>query len=255
MALLFELWFSNDFIPAVEQHQQDEQRHGKVILLVDNASSHVVSERLTNSGRFKIVFLPPNTASLIQPMDQGVISKCKRLYRRALATRLLSFSGSFEEFYKSIDVKEASLMIDAAWKVTAENVWRSFRKLLVHYNNNNIPETAAQDPDDPEPVGPSADVQDVAAVLRQRPELSALSDDDVWAWFSTTAAAEAVTDEQEDDEDDDEEAEEESSGAAITVDQIRAQMKKEHVSWAAEFERVIKNITQSQPTSRRSLFL
>lgn len=48
----------------------------KVLLLVDNAGGH--ADDLSYDG-VQIEFLPPNTTSLIQPMDQGIIRVLKPL--------------------------------------------------------------------------------------------------------------------------------------------------------------------------------
>ncbi|GFU04188.1 tigger transposable element-derived protein 1 [Trichonephila clavipes] len=42
----------------------------KVLLIVDNAASHPQLEH----PNVQLVFLPPNTTSLIQPLDQGIIA-------------------------------------------------------------------------------------------------------------------------------------------------------------------------------------
>ncbi|KAL3882412.1 hypothetical protein ACJMK2_028755 [Sinanodonta woodiana] len=47
----------------------------KVLMLCDNCAAHVCDVNLAN---VKLVFLPPNTTSLIQPMDQGIIANFKK---------------------------------------------------------------------------------------------------------------------------------------------------------------------------------
>jgi len=42
----------------------------KLVLLVDNCTAHTNNSLLKN---IKVIFLPANTASLIQPCDQGII--------------------------------------------------------------------------------------------------------------------------------------------------------------------------------------
>jgi len=42
------------------------------------------------------MFFPPNVTSLIQPMDQGVIKKFKRIYRKQMLRRLLLNEGTEE---------------------------------------------------------------------------------------------------------------------------------------------------------------
>ncbi|CAB0031069.1 unnamed protein product [Trichogramma brassicae] len=46
----------------------------KVILFMDNAGPHPDNMQLTN---VKIIFLPPNTTSVSQPLDQGIIKNFK----------------------------------------------------------------------------------------------------------------------------------------------------------------------------------
>jgi hypothetical protein len=41
-------------------------------LLLDNASSHN-AENIPTLSNIKVHFLPPNTTSILQPLDQGII--------------------------------------------------------------------------------------------------------------------------------------------------------------------------------------
>ena len=50
-----------------------------VLLLLDNAPSHMITSGLTN---VKVHFLPPNTTSHLQPLDAGIIQCFKANYRR-----------------------------------------------------------------------------------------------------------------------------------------------------------------------------
>ena len=63
---------------------------GSAILLVDNTLSHLDVDSLqSDDGKIFCVYLPPNTSSLIQPMDQGILENIKRRYKRDLLFRLL----------------------------------------------------------------------------------------------------------------------------------------------------------------------
>nr|XP_047142814.1 tigger transposable element-derived protein 4-like [Hydra vulgaris] len=53
----------------------------KVALLVDNCSAHPHIEGLSN---INLIFFPPNTTSVLQPMDQGVIRSLKAHYRHKI---------------------------------------------------------------------------------------------------------------------------------------------------------------------------
>jgi hypothetical protein len=84
---LFADWFQNHFVPEVMKHRMYELRHepksAKALILLDNAPDQPSTDSLkSKNGKIKYMFLPPNTSSLIKPMDQGVILTCKRSYRR-----------------------------------------------------------------------------------------------------------------------------------------------------------------------------
>jgi hypothetical protein len=46
----------------------------RIILFVDNATSQVVSKKLSN---VRVKFIPPHLTSELQPLDQGVIQAMK----------------------------------------------------------------------------------------------------------------------------------------------------------------------------------
>lgn len=59
----------------------------KILLFVDNAGSH---PRELNLKNVKIIFLPPNTTSVCQPLDQGIIHNFKVYYRDLVLKHILS---------------------------------------------------------------------------------------------------------------------------------------------------------------------
>ena len=67
----------------------------KVLLLLDNAGGHPAD--LDYEG-VRVEFLPPNTTSLIQPMDQGVIRAFKALYTRNSLQYLVKEMDSNPDF-------------------------------------------------------------------------------------------------------------------------------------------------------------
>jgi hypothetical protein len=75
VATIFDEWLG-----AFDRKMRRLKR--KVILLMDNASSHKVNRTLSN---VKVHFLPPNTTAHIQPLDAGIISAFKRHYKRDLS--------------------------------------------------------------------------------------------------------------------------------------------------------------------------
>ncbi|GFU68413.1 tigger transposable element-derived protein 1 [Trichonephila clavipes] len=73
---IFTEWFNNCFVPEVEAYMKEKSLDFKVVLIVDNAASHPQLEH----PNVQLVFLPPNTTSLIQPLDQGIIATFKKYY-------------------------------------------------------------------------------------------------------------------------------------------------------------------------------
>ncbi|GFS49758.1 tigger transposable element-derived protein 1 [Trichonephila clavipes] len=72
----FTEWFNNCFVLEVEAYMKEKSLDFKVLLIVDNAASHPQLEH----PNVQLVFLPPNTISLIQPLDQGIIATFKKYY-------------------------------------------------------------------------------------------------------------------------------------------------------------------------------
>lgn len=72
-AEIFEHWFKHNFVPHVKNFLDEKKLPHKALLLIDNAPSHP-DESVLSVGEIKAMFFPPNVTSLIQPMDQGVIS-------------------------------------------------------------------------------------------------------------------------------------------------------------------------------------
>lgn len=92
-----------------------KKQNRKVLLFLDNAIFHP-KIKLENVN---IVFLPQNTTSLCQPLDQGIIHNFKMAYKKFLVRRLLSFNNNdnfFEDAEQSIDLTSTLVWISAAWE-------------------------------------------------------------------------------------------------------------------------------------------
>ena len=83
-----------------------------ILLFVDNCSAH---PNLSFSN-IKILFLPPNTTSVLQPMDAGIIKWFKGSYRVKLARKLIRLVDSTLTHIRSNEVVfcEAVCMAHAA---------------------------------------------------------------------------------------------------------------------------------------------
>ena len=75
------------FVKKFDARMKRERR--RVLLFIDNCPAHPIDyPGLTN---VKVVFLPKNCTSRLQPTDQGVIRNLKHFYRLRLVRRLLEF--------------------------------------------------------------------------------------------------------------------------------------------------------------------
>ncbi|XP_036364351.1 tigger transposable element-derived protein 1-like [Octopus sinensis] len=130
--VVFEDWFFNHFIPAAEKYCKEKRIPFKILLILDNAPGHP-QNIVDFDPNVTVVYLPPNTTSLLQPMDQGIIAIFKRYYmkhtlRQAIAATDLDESITLREFWKRYDIYKAVQNIAAAWndvQSTAMNgVWK-----------------------------------------------------------------------------------------------------------------------------------
>ena len=71
----------------------------KVALIIDNCLAH---PRIGNLNSVKMVFLPPNTTSQIQPLDGGIIRAFKCHYRRLMLQHLICSLETSTEFQPNL---------------------------------------------------------------------------------------------------------------------------------------------------------
>ena len=104
-----------------------------ILLLVDNCSAHPKLD-LAN---IRLEFLPPNTTSIIQPLDQGVIRNLKGYYRSELVKLTLNRleSGDIEPnttaaaLSSKVTILEAIQLVAKSWTaVKPETISNCFRK-------------------------------------------------------------------------------------------------------------------------------
>ena len=78
------------FTEWLEQiNRKMRQQKRKIMLFMDNVSSHVGSDALGLSN-VTVKFLPPSTTSYLQPLDGGIIQAFKLRYRQKLMECILA---------------------------------------------------------------------------------------------------------------------------------------------------------------------
>lgn len=127
------LW--ENFLRELDLEMGRQKR--KILLLADNCSAHTRVEGLRN---ITLRFLPPNTTSVLQPCDQGIIRSLKAFFRTAIRREILQIIQDLVEddetgmrlahnVVKKIDVLQAMEMLSTSWKkVKSETIVNCWRK-------------------------------------------------------------------------------------------------------------------------------
>jgi hypothetical protein len=106
----------------------------KVLLIMDNFSGHELGVQLvrglTALSNVRIAWLPPNTTSHWQPMDQGIIASFKLQYRRQWVAFMLREYEKGRNPNKTITLLKAIQWCRVAWEqgVTQETIRRCWIK-------------------------------------------------------------------------------------------------------------------------------
>lgn len=126
---IFWDWFHNCFIPEAERYLHSKNLAFRILLILDSAPVHCHEELENAHPDIEVLFMPPNTASLIQPLSQGIIKAFKAHYTREL------YSKAFE----ALDANEETTMMDYWNSVTIRNVidyistaWDSIRQATIN---------------------------------------------------------------------------------------------------------------------------
>lgn len=113
----------------------------RILLLLDNASSHILKgqtkERYSAFHMQKLsnvtfLFLPPNCTSIIQPLDQGIIHSFKAHYRKTFLNWCVVDLDNVNSMRGHANVKQALLWTVNAWEdVTLQTVKMCWKKCKI----------------------------------------------------------------------------------------------------------------------------
>lgn len=114
-----ELW--NEWLQTLNNDMRKYRR--KIIMFVDNCSAHNNPSTLSN---VRIEFLPINTTSKLQPLDQEIIKNFKILYRKEIVSEFLAYLDNNN--FPKITMLTAITMSHKAWNnVTGQIIRNCFR--------------------------------------------------------------------------------------------------------------------------------
>ena len=115
-------------VPTMKVFCKESNLAFNCLLLVDNCPAHPFLPH----ENVKMIFLPPNTTSLLQPMDQGAISIMKTNFKYDLlndAIKAVKKNLPFLDFLKGLNILDAVYMVEKAWKSVPESalygVWNN----------------------------------------------------------------------------------------------------------------------------------
>ena len=103
---LFQDWFDSVFVTFVRRHLRERLQEEKALLFLDNCHAHPPANMLRSAdSKFCVMFMPPNTTSIIQPLDQRIIYSFKHHYRTDLVKEIVLSDMDVTPFLKKFYLK------------------------------------------------------------------------------------------------------------------------------------------------------
>jgi hypothetical protein len=140
-------WMKGDIFEdwILKLNSQFKGRNRKVIMILDNASSHVVSSAKVGKSwgfptmelsNMTLVFLPPNVTSVVQPLDQGIIASFKIQYKKKLLEWVLSQydDTTLKDLRKMVPNIRQAIMWGELDAQIVRNCWRMTHILPTTWN-------------------------------------------------------------------------------------------------------------------------
>jgi len=115
------------YVNCLEKKFKKESRH--VVFIIDNAPPHLPIEKLQN---IEIIYLPPNTTAICQPLDQGIIRNFKLFYRQLVVTEIINRLDQKSQLTAgnvNLNILDAIHFVKKAWdRVKPETIKNCFNK-------------------------------------------------------------------------------------------------------------------------------
>lgn len=85
----FYYYINKILIPNIPEQYKNQ----RILLIMDNFSGH---PRISNYKNVDILYLPPNSTSFLQPLDQGIIASLKLNYKNIILNKYISSLDNYE---------------------------------------------------------------------------------------------------------------------------------------------------------------
>ncbi|XP_065196555.1 tigger transposable element-derived protein 4-like [Sycon ciliatum] len=173
----------------------------KIVLLVDNCPGHKFDGVADRLDYVRVVFLPPNTTSVIQPCDAGIIQSFKCTYRRLMLRKVVQFVDDptmakldTAVLKKNVNILHCLQYAKSSWdsvsEATIQNCWRKAGFVMGPTVADDVPvdeddtlqtditELERLDSTEPCRVAPSDDVCEIVQALQDETADSDRDDED-----------------------------------------------------------------------------
>ena len=112
-------WMSGEILENIltKLNRRLLKSNRNILLLMDNAGCHP-EELVSKFSNIKIIFLPANTTSALQPLDLGIIQAFKMYYRKRFLSYVVSKIDECDlatDVVKSVNVLVALRWVALAW--------------------------------------------------------------------------------------------------------------------------------------------
>ncbi len=132
----------NEWLQTIDKQMGRKKR--KILLFIDNCPAHNNVLPLKN---VTVMFLPPNTTSALQPLDQGIIQNFKVYYRKCVVRHILDAIEKSSEM--SVNLLQAMRMASKAWHTVSQTtISNCFRKCGFIVPTDDVAETCNVNDDD-----------------------------------------------------------------------------------------------------------
>lgn len=136
-----------NYLTTFNQKMRAEKH--SVLLLLDNAGCHPLEMLQDKFSNIKILFVPPNITSKLQPLDLGIITNFKAQYKRLFYNVLarIDEAKNATEVTGSINVLTAIRLVALEWReVKASTIKKCFSKARVLKDDFEVQVVSEEDP-------------------------------------------------------------------------------------------------------------